>query len=140
MYNPLLNHNISGNRNNSISENTLKKVKDNYINNPIHILSNNEHKDIYTNFTIKNKNKIDRISNIYSSTLIKNRFDLNKNQKDKDIANNKDFKYQYQTYVQPAKIFNQNSILLTQAAKEYTNPRKKRFSLVIDNKRGFYMG
>lgn len=105
-----------------VSESTFKKVKDNYEKNPMHIISSNEQRDIHVKYNNKNKSKIDRISNIFSSTQIKNSVQTNKN-----LRTNA-----------PDKILNQNTEYLNEATKRYNNPRKKRFNHVMDNGRGYY--
>lgn len=105
-----------------IGESTKRKIKDNYSKNPIHILSTKEHSERTTLELNKNKDKTNRVTNIFSSNQIKNTVQPNKTWK----------------CIVPPKIFNENNNLLKDAAKEYKNSGKKNFNHIIENNRVYY--
>lgn len=106
------------------SDNRIRKIKDNYMRNPIEILSKEQfqnHKlDEYKKTEIKSK----RVKNIFSSQQIKNTVTLNNNLKDPILP-------------QP-KITNNNFLVLKDAGKSAYNPPGKKFKHVVENGRVFY--
>jgi hypothetical protein len=84
------------------------------------ILTKNEHKDRENSQL--NKNKTNRVTQIYSSSQVKDTVQPNK------IDN----------FEIPPKIYNENIGILKFAVKDYKNTGKKIFNHIIENKRVYY--
>ncbi len=86
------------------------------------ILTKNDHKERENSELNRNKSKNQRISQIYSSSQIKD-----------TVQPNKTWKCEI-----PPKIFNENNGILKIAAKDYNNTRRKNFNHLIENNRVYY--
>lgn len=86
-----------------VKETTFRKVIDNYKKNPIKVLTKIEQRDMKSNYEDRNRDRIIRVTNIFSSNQIKNSVQIQKKAR----------------YSPPPKILNQSTEYLSEAAKNY---------------------